>query len=408
MEDRATLGAWTNGRMALASFVAVAIPITLICPVGVFFSYLLLVVLMGGERRPKRTLVALLCVGAVIVLAPLIALKLPIQNGGNDKLQYLDFMYTMKSVGMGAYLARQPEVLSFSALYAASWLFGPDDLAFLVIFAVSFSLLLIVIWREQYHAIPLFMVLLLSSSSFFATYGNVMRQSMAFPFLFMMIFSKSQKNAVLFLILGGLTHIPALIIGVPYVLYRKFGNWATRFALAGVGGMLILSKLNPRLLSLLNANDTSYISTKVNLYSNWDNYSVAGVAALAVAIFALSNFIWWRARTTFKGVDVHTTQTARHCLAALNFSLLALIATYDFAKVFERIYIYFFVIALMYLSLMIVRLRRGPLKTLIPFFCVGYGVYGFAKNLMIQTFLYHGDPIGYLTASLFEMYQHFL
>jgi transmembrane protein EpsG len=394
--------------MAFASCFVAAILVALIFPFGVFLSYLLLLTVIANEGRPKRFLVAMLCVGAVVVLAPLIALKLPIQNGGNDKVQYLDFMYTMKSFGMAAYLARQPEVLSFSALYAASWLFGPSDLAFLVIFVVSFSLLLIVIWSKQYQVIPIFMILLMSSSSFFGTYGNLLRQAMAFPFLFMTIFSKSQGKAALCLILAGLTHLPVLIIGVPYLLYRKFGNRATWLIAGAVGGMLILPKVSPGLLSLLTVGDTPYISTKVNLYSTWENDSIAGVAALAVAIFILSHFMWWRARPVLDGEGVSTIHTARNCLVAVNFSFLALIATHDLTKVFERIYIYFFVIALMYLSLMIIHLRRGPLKGLVLIFGTAYGVYGFAKNLTIQPLLYHGDPIGYLTASLFEMYRYFM
>ncbi|MDE1180167.1 EpsG family protein [Paraburkholderia sp.] len=400
-----------NATLPVPVPFAVALVVTvglgLAFPFGAFYLYLLLVCVMGCMHRPGRFSVALLCIGAVVVLGPLVALKLPIQDGGNDKLQYFDFMQTMHAVGISQYMARQPEILSFSSLYIASALGGITDLAFLLLFVVYFSALLVAIWRERYDAIPLFLVLLISSSSFFGTYGNVIRQAMAFPFIFLMIFSKTRLRSTLFAMVAGAAHIPSLIICVPYLLYRYIGKRAI-WAASGVAALVfVASKANPNLLASFG-NDDSYLSTKLNIYSNWDAFSVAGVATLAAGIFALSNVLWIRSAKTRQLAGAHAYRAAHACLVTLNFGALALIATYNFAKVFERIYIYFFVVALMYLSLMIMQMRRGSTKALVLFVAVAYGVYGLAKNLGIQPLLYEGDPVGYLTASLLDMYRHFM
>ncbi|WP_082146305.1 EpsG family protein [Burkholderia pyrrocinia] len=394
-------------RLILPGAMVLGGAFALLFSFGAFYFYLLFLVLAGAERKPDRFLVLVACIGAVLVMGPLIALKLPFQDGGNDKLQYLDFMYKMQSLGIWQYMIRQPEIVSFSVLHGAASLVGVTDTAFLLIFVVFFSWLLVVIWREQYQAIPLFLVLLLSSSSFFGTYGNLMRQSMAFPLLFMAIFSASRRKAGLAIVLAGLTHIPSLIVGVPFLLYRWFGRIAIWCSLALTAITIVVSKLAPGLFAV-SGNDDSYLSNKINLYSTWDTYSIAGVAAVAFAIFLLSNGLWRRREKWWRGSAESAHHGLRHCLVMMNFAALALVATSDLTKVFERIYIYFFVVALMYLSLCMVHVRRGPFKALILLVAVAYGVYGFAKNLSIQPLLYAGDPIAFLTASLFGMYSHFM
>ncbi|HYS66154.1 MAG TPA: EpsG family protein [Paraburkholderia sp.] len=396
-----------NAREYFGLAMILATVMAVVYPFGLLYSFLLFLGLAASVQRPARLSVFLLCVGAVVVLGPLVALKLPIQDGGNDKLQYLEFMRTMHASGVEQYLARQPEFLSFASLYIASSFEGSTDMAFLLIFVTFFSALLIVMWRERYEAIPVFLILLISSSSFFGTYGNVIRQAMAFPFMFMMIFARTRTRSTLFTALAGVTHIPSLIICVPYLLYRYMGKHAIWAAFAATGGVLLVSKASPGLLASFG-NDDSYLSTKVNLYSTWDAYSIVGVATLAAGIFLLANMLWWRKRTAESPGVAGTQQAAQRCLTTLNFAALALIATYAFPKVFERIYIYFFVVALMYMSLMTVQMRRGLAKTLVSFAIVAYGIYGLAKNLDIQPLLYEGNPIGFLTASIFDLYRPFM
>lgn len=381
--------------------------VILLLPFGAFYFYLLFLAVMCAERNSGRFAVLVLCIGAVISLAPLVALKMPLQDGGNDKLQYLDFMYTMHSVGMQQFLARQPELISFFSLHAAGELVGIGDSAFLLIFVVFFSFLLAVIWRAQYQVIPVFLVLFLSASSFFGTYGNVIRQAMAFPFVLVVMFSTSNRKSALFAFLGALAHIPSLIVTGPFVLYRFFGRPAIWAAVGLTVLALLVSKLYPGLFMSFGGDD-SYLSTKINIYTTWDAYSVVGVAMQAGAIGLLSNALWRYCREPLERAGQQTLACASRSLAMMNMAALALVATYSYAKVFERIYIYFFVIAMMYLSTYLIEMRRGPTKALLLFLVAAYGVYGFAKNIAIQGLLYRGDPVGFLTESLFAMYHHFI
>jgi len=206
---------WSRGALWAVLFGAVLFGA--LFPFAMFYFVLLLIAFTSGVHSPRREIVFLLCVGSIAVLGPLLALKLPLDNGGNDKIQYLDFMRTMGASGIVNFVIAQPELLSFSSLYLAWALVGPTDLAFLVLFAMYFSLLLFSVWRIDHRAVPLFVVLLISSAAFYASYGNVIRQSMAFPFMFLLFSSQQGKRRFLFFILAGLAHIPSWLITAPYL-----------------------------------------------------------------------------------------------------------------------------------------------------------------------------------------------
>ncbi|WP_179405216.1 EpsG family protein [Burkholderia guangdongensis] len=389
-------------RRAAWATVALATPVAL--PFGAFYGALLAATLAAAVWQPGRRTVAALCVGAVLTLGPLVALKLPLPIGGNDKPQYLDFMRELHAYGMEPYMARQPEFVSFVSLSAAEQLAGTGDAAFLLLFVAYFSLLLAAIWAQQYQAIPLFLVLLLSASSFYGTYGNLIRQSMALPFLFMMIGARGRVTAGCCMALAALAHLPALVVGAPYLLYRLLGKCAVPLLAAVAAGAAHLPGLGA---ALLGGGD-SYLSNKVDLYASWDNDSIAGVALFASAIASLCALLWWRGDGWRARSDAATRALAWRYLAALGLAALALVATRGYTKVFERIYIYFFVIALMYLALVISRVAPGPRKGLVLACAIGYGVYGFAKNLDVQPLLFQGDPYGFLTANLADLYRGFL
>ncbi|MBN3756912.1 hypothetical protein G3N95_28505 [Paraburkholderia sp. Tr-20389] len=376
-------------------------------PFASFYIALIFICIVAGIRSPDRMLVAFICMCAIVSLGPLIALKLPIQDGGNDKLQYLDFMRTMHSVGVAKYLMRQPEIISFLSIYFASSLAGFSDLAFYLIFVVYFSLFLIVLWRGEYRMIPIFLVLFISSSSFFGTYGNLIRQAMAFPFIFAMIFAKKRGKSVLYMVLAGAAHIPALLVCLPYVVLRYFNKIIIFcfFAIALV--ILVAASGVGDFVSLLDGGD-SYLSTKISIYNNWDSYSVLGVAIFAMGILAVSNILWLLCRKKPGLFPNHTRLSARNCLIAVDVSGLSLFFAYGQAKVFERIYIYFFVIALVYLSCMLVRVRQGLLKVWVIFVFLSYSVYGLVKNLETQSLLYGGHPIDFLTENIMNLYRQFV
>ncbi|MFL9982281.1 EpsG family protein [Paraburkholderia sediminicola] len=397
---------WSRGALWSALFGAVLFGA--LFPFAMFYFMLLLVAFTSGIHSPRREIVFLLCVGAIAVLGPLLALKLPLDNGGNDKIQYLDFMRTMGASGIVKYLIAQPELLSFSSLYVAWALFGSTDLAFLFVFALYFSLLLFAVWRIEHRAIPLFIMLLTSSAAFYASYGNVIRQSMAFPFLFLLISSQHGKRRFLFLVLAGFAHIPSLLITAPYLAYRMFGKWVVWVSGLIATAILFISGRNMRVFGAFSGDD-GYLSKKINLYSTWDAYSVATVAAMATGIFLINNLVWRRMRrkaALSPGSSVDRVLEA--LLVASNFAFMGMFATYNLAKVFERIYIYFFVISLAHLSIVIARSRSGPTKTLVILGALAYSVYGLLKNLEIQDLLFGGHPIGYLTASFLDLYRSFL
>ncbi|WP_144029969.1 MULTISPECIES: hypothetical protein [Burkholderia] len=368
---------------------------------------MLTLTLAGCDRRPGPVALGALCVAALIVLGPLVALKLPIQDGGNDKPQYLAFMAEMRAFGITHFVRKQPELISFASLYAAAALFGTNDVAFLALFDTYFALLLVGAWRAQPQAIPLFLVLFLAASSFFGTYGNLLRQSMAFPFLFMMINARSRFGAASHMALSGLAHLPALVIALPYVLLRCAGRWATPVGI-GMAALSIVASRTDWISLAPSGNPESYLTGKIDIYTSWDNASTAGVTLFAFALYALCLALWRYGSAWRTACDPRSLELIRRYLFALTIAAVALVGTQSMTKVYERIYINFFVTALMTLALMISRLQRGLFKAVVLHAAVGYGIYGFEKNLGRHPLLFNGDGYAYLVASLVEIYREFL
>jgi len=172
--------------------------------------------------------------------------------------------------------------------------------------------------------------------------------------------------------------------------------------------ILFISGRNMQAFSAFSGDD-GYLSKKINLYSTWDAYSVVTVATMATAIFLINNLIWRRMRRKAALLPGNYVDRAVEALlVASNFAFLGLFATYNLAKIFERIYIYFFMISLVYLSIVICRSRSGPTKMLVILGALAYSVYGLWKNLEIQDLLFGGHPIGFLTASFLDLYRSFL
>lgn len=378
-------------------------------PFAAFYILLLLVILTSGMHAPRREIVIFLCIACVLTMGPFIALKVPLDNGGNDKIQYLDFMRDFAGPGLFNFMAVQPELVSFLTLWVAWKAFGPSDMAFLFIFALSFGLTLRAVWQIDHRAVPLFILLLISSSAFFSSFGNVIRQAMAFPLLIMLVCARTKRAMMFLVLLTTLAHIPSLLITIPYIGYRLVGKWALRIAPIIAVGVFIFTTHNMDALNSFG-NDDGYVSRKLNIYTNWDEYSVVSVAITASIIFILNNFVWWKfgKRVGFEIGSSPEWNNFRFLRVASNLAFLLMLATYNLSKVFERIYIYFFVISIIYLVLSIARSRSGPTKTVIIMGAMSYSIVSFAKNLQVNDLFFGGDPVGFLTASFLHLYQSFI
>ncbi|GAU03428.1 EpsG family protein [Burkholderia stabilis] len=406
MKRAASFAAPGSDGAALACTVGAGIAM-LALPFWAFAGYLLILTFASCDRHPGRPAVAMLCVAALVVLGPLVALKLPISALGNDKPQYAGFMADMRSFGVALFLNKQPELLSFASLHAAATLLGINDLAFLALFDFYFGLLLIAVWRTEYRALPLFLLLFLSASSFFGTYANLIRQAMALPFIFLMISARNRTQAACHAALSGLAHLPALAVAVPYVLLRCAGR---RTMPAGIAIALLALGASRRDWSALVSSDQadSYLSGKVSLYTSWESADTFNVTLFACTLYALCCALWRFTRPRHATASRAAIEVTQRHLLALTVAAAALVAAQQMTKVYERVYIYFFVIALMTLSLVVSQIRRGPFKALLMGGALGYGVYGFAKNFGNQPFLFRGDGYAYLTSNLFRLYSDFL
>lgn len=370
------------------------------------------VVVAQLKRRDFNVPVFLAAALFVLSFGPLIALKLPTDILGNDKAQYIEFMKGMISSGVGDYLETQPEYVSMMALYMSGLVFGVNDFAFFVMFAFSISALIFVVGRVERRALPLFLIVLVSSSAFFGSYGNLIRQAMAFPFFVGVFLSRDRLPASAYAAISILTHLPSAMIILPYMVARYFG----RFGLSAVFGSLFFLMFSSQVMdfgSVLGSDFLGgYLDKKTELYADWERYSVAGVAITAVILVAVSNWIYWLSKggaaKIWNGAGADVSARLSQLLLGVNVAALVLFCAYDFNKVFERLFIYLFMLVSVFLGFSLLYLKRRAYRAAISIFFVLYSFYGFSKNLASQDLLYHGRPLDYLTTSLFEGYSELI
>jgi hypothetical protein len=383
-----------------------------ILSVFMFFPFLTLclvlsiLVLLSVKYESGRAANLFFCLLSAVVLAPLIATKLPLDRLGNDKSQYLSFMNIMGASGVQEFLKVQPELLSFSAIFLAWKLTGPTDVAFFLLFVVFFLLALLAVWRADYRAVPLFLIITLASSAFYSSYGNVIRQAMAFPFIFLLVQEKKRKYILMFAFLAAIAHIPSLMVTMPYVLYRFFGRLVIWLIGILSGIIFIFSKFFVQGLSVLGGDGGGYLSKKAEIYTNWDSFSVIGIVTMTLAIFLVNNVVWKRVLGNHKFDDKSIGRGLVYQLLCFsNFCLFPIFATLSLSKVVERVYIYFFVISIFYLSVAIPKIRSDMWKFVACLAIVAYSAFGISKNLLAQDLLYGGQTDKYVTGNLIEIYE---
>lgn len=131
----------------------------------------------------KRHHIFFVCLICSLVFIPYVALKSSIDVVGNDKAQYYSYMEIMINNGISDFISHQPEILSFAILHLFANVFGVNDTSYYLIGFLFFSLLLHSVWKFNYRALPIFIILFCGTYIFYATFGNLIRQAMALPFI---------------------------------------------------------------------------------------------------------------------------------------------------------------------------------------------------------------------------------
>src|SRR5258707_12796585 len=108
---------WINGKGAAWVVLLSVVLLSGLFPFASFYLLLLLVTLLSSAHSPVRVIVCLFCISSIIVFGPLIALKLPINNGRKDKIQYLVFLRTTDELVLANYVSTLPDALAISSMY---------------------------------------------------------------------------------------------------------------------------------------------------------------------------------------------------------------------------------------------------------------------------------------------------
>lgn len=311
----------------------------------------------------------------------------------------------MKQGRFSDLLSVQPEVVSFGIFALFSFIEEPNWF-FFVYFSLSLFFLYWGLYFFDNKSLCLFLLLFLSSSFFLLTYGNVIRQGLSISFMICVLGSYG-INRLKYILLSMFSHFSSffLIVNVfieKYWLRPKV--WQVLF-LSLIS--YILGKYIQEILFLFSSFSSAYISNKSELYSNWHGYDISSSIITFLIMFCMKLIIWIYSGFLF--IFDETEDKKRIVLFKVLVILSSiLLLTIDVPKIFERFYIYYYVLFFLYLSFHIVRMKFRRFNSLTV-----TSISILLSLLVIKRFsstpwFYLDRPMDFLNDTIFVMYSYLL
>lgn len=323
---------------------------------------------------------------------------------GNDKPQYIEYMREFQQGGFIDAIENQPEIVSFGVIYAASSLHGVSNLSFALIFAASFFVLLLALKRIMHDSVPAAICLILSSFVLYTAYGNVIRQSIAISFLVLALASGGKKRVALLLVTS-LAHLSTLAF-LPFFLFKKTklyiqSNPSSAIVIAAA--FFLLGKVSSLLLTKVSKY-SEYLEVKSEIYSAWESYDNSKSVAMATILFLACLLTTRRIKAlkpsaAFQG----SLQTLNELWLFSNYIFCILMLSVSYTKIFDRFYIYYYVIAMIYLVLFFRSRKSFALRAASAAAIILYSTFYLIKNIIFYQEFYCGEPGSFLLDSIFAM-----
>ncbi len=275
---------------------------------------------------------------AVLVSSWFIGSKSLAPSLGNDRAMYLDYVYLFRGGGFYQLMSYHPEWVSFGALWLISMLVDGKGIFWLFYIVVMAAVGLA--FRGNVRFLPLFFLLLMSSSVFLNLYGNLVRQSLASAFVLGAL-TASKKRVAGIVVLGVFSHLSVFLAAPAMLLSRKINfNFFTSVLLVFIG--FSCSSLLGYMVDFL-ASSGSVLASKVSFYQDFESSDSdqSGLTfGLMLTILFLVKLIKDRTNIIGRG-DADMFERLFSFLVLMSF-VLALMT--GMGKVFERVFVYYYVV----------------------------------------------------------------
>lgn len=347
----------------------------------------------------KRHHIFFVCLICSLVFIPYVALKSSIDVVGNDKAQYYSYMEIMINNGISDFISHQPEILSFAILHLFANVFGVNDTSYYLIGFLFFSLLLHSVWKFNYRALPIFIILFCGTYIFYATFGNLIRQAMALPFIAFAVLCEKKYNSIFLSGIAILFHLPSAIILIPCLFL--IGGFSFKFS---VSAFICISVI---IFSLFSLDGFLYLDKKLDLYSNWEFVDVTGLVIVAIFWLVIIHliFILSKSDELWNSKKGSILCRLKEMITIVFFILLAF---YTFGKVFERIYIYYFLLVVLYISFSLSSLSVNSVRYPLAIVFGMYGLFGIILNFTKEGLFFMGKSHEYVYSGLINIYAEIL
>lgn len=327
---------------------------------------------------------------------------------GNDKFQYKQYMQSFLNGYFWETILTQPEIISFGLINSIAHLTGVSNSSFAIIFMISFSVLIFSLLRLAGGAAVPIICLILSSFIVYTTYGNVIRQSIAVSFLFLALSLSKQKRAIA-LVCVFLSHLSAIIFAPFFIFKNTIEKLQSKILLVilisviayGVGSFA-LSQLTGGLFGSLG-----YVENKVELYSQWEEYDTTKSLIMSLLLFSLSCLS--RSKIIKMSPSSNVTPKILNTINELwlfsNYIFLFLMLSSPISKVFDRIYIYYFLISFSYLIMFLHTRKNAQIRNISAALLIVYFTVYLFKNVIYYDQFYCVESTDFLFDNIFTMYS---
>lgn len=327
---------------------------------------------------------------------------------GNDKSQYIEYMQSFLDGHFWSTVQSQPEIVSYGIINFIAHLTGVSNSSFAIIFLISILILIFSLYRLTDGASIPIICLILSSFVLYSTYGNVIRQSIAVSFLFLALSVSKQKRAFA-LALVFLSHLSSIIFAPFFIFKNKIEKLQSNImyvilmsAMAYCVGNFVISHLSDGLFSSF-----VYVDNKVELYSQWEEYDTTKSITMSFLLFFISCVS--RSKIIKMPASINTTPKILNTLNELwlfsNYIFLFLMLCSPISKVFDRIYIYYYLVAFTYLILFLQTRANIQIRITSALLLISYFTIYLVKNIIFYDQFYCIASINFLFDNILTIYS---
>lgn len=322
----------------------------------------------------------------------------------NDKVNYRLSMLEGNGLNIVQWVAdfQGSDFISYLFLYISAYLFGVNNEAFAFFYFVSFTLLVVGLYRITGNSFAIILFMFCCQYTFQGLYGNILRQSLALSFLVCALSCKTIRNGMALIILAAMSHFSFIMYG-PYIFLRRFfQKVSTPLALAAFGATYVVGKY---FFSILVAffPTGSLFSEKAAVYDNDATFEGSdfgrklGAIVFFIMIIEGGNLF----QKYFLELDESRKRTLEDIRGFFIYGALIFFLCTSFEEISTRYAFNLMIFAFTYTILLVGGIKDYMLKCIIYLSLVALLLLMYVYiNIVSNQFFYYGDLVSIISDDL--------